>query len=153
MSMKLSEEVKNKIKEEYNNFKDRQYAGKSLEERKKKDQFFTPAVISIQMIEGFDCDSLKDKTILDPCCGSGNLLAACIIAGAQPKNIYGNEYDQDMLDLCRQRLDSLCTQLNLPLVPKQNLHQGDAIKDDCLTPESFKRGVKKDNNFRMSLWG
>lgn len=150
--MKLSEEIKNKIIEEYNSFKDRQYAGKSLEERKKKDQFFTPASISISMIEGFKCESFEGKTILDPCCGSGNLLAACIIAGADPKNIYGNEYDLDMVRLCRERLNALCDNLHLDRVPKENIHQGDALKDDCLTPRSFERGVKKDNNFRNLLW-
>lgn len=151
--MKLSEEIKNKIIGEYSSFKDKQYGSKSLEERRERDQFFTPASISIQMIESFSCDSLQDKTILDPTCGSGNLLAACIIAGAQPKNIYGNEFDLEILKLCRQRLDALCKNLGLPLVPEQNLHQGDALKDDCLSSESFQRGVVKDNNFRNNLFG
>jgi len=148
--MKLTTEIKNKIIEEYNLFKDKQYAGKSLEERKTKDQFFTPASISISMIEGFKCESFKDKTILDPCCGSGNLLAACIIAGADPKNIYGNEFDPDMLELCRKRLDKLCINLGLNTVPEENLHLGNALDARCLKRESFTR------NFRLpqkhSLW-
>ena len=57
------------------------------------------------MVEMTSYDDLSNKTILDPCCGSGNLLAACILAGANPKNIYGNELDLDMLKLCRKRLD------------------------------------------------
>lgn len=150
--MIISEEIKQKIKDEYNSFKDKQYAGKSLEERKKKDQFFTPASISISMIEGFKCKSFKDKIILDPCCGSGNLLAACIIAGADPKNIYGNGYDPDMVILCKERLNNLCDSLHLSRVPEENIHQGDALKDDCLTPRSFEKGVRKDNNFRNLLW-
>lgn len=40
--MKLSEEIKQKIKDEYNSFKDVQYAGKTLEERRELNAFFTP---------------------------------------------------------------------------------------------------------------
>lgn len=148
--MKLTTEIKNKIIEEYSSFKDRQYAGKSLEERKKKDQFFTPATISISMIEGFKCESLADKTILDPCCGSGNLLAACIIAGANPKNIYGNEFDSDMLELCRERLNELCTILNLDKVPEENLHLGNALDARCLKRESFTRDFRLPQ--KQTLW-
>lgn len=148
--MKLTTEIKNKIIEEYNSFKDKQYAGKSLEERKKKDQFFTPATISISMIEGFKCESLADKTILDPCCGSGNLLAACIIAGANPKNIYGNEFDPDMLELCRKRLNKLCTALNLGAVPEENLHLGNALDARCLKRESFTRNFRLPQ--KQTLW-
>ena len=40
--MKLSEKIKQEIYDEYNSFKNKLYAGKSLEERKELDQFFTP---------------------------------------------------------------------------------------------------------------
>ena len=95
--MKLSEEIKQKIKDEYNSFKDAQYAGKTLEERRELDAFFTPPDITIKMIEGFE--SIKDKTILDPTCGTGNLLAACVIAGANPEMVYGNEFDSSFVKI------------------------------------------------------
>ena len=28
-------------------------------------------------------------------------------------------------------------------MPEENIHQGDALKDGCLTPRSFERGIKK----------
>lgn len=38
--MKLSDEIKNKITEEYNQWTETQYAGKTLEERQKLGAFF-----------------------------------------------------------------------------------------------------------------
>ena len=40
--MKLSEEIKEKIKAEHKQWMDTQYAGKSLKERQKLGAFFTP---------------------------------------------------------------------------------------------------------------
>lgn len=131
--MILSEEIKQAITEEYNAFAKYQYAGKTLEERRTKDQFYTPPTLTIAMIEKFDCEDLSDKKILDPTCGSGNLLAACIIAGANPKNVYGNEYDGVIVDACRKRLNSLCDQLGIERVPKKNIHQGNALQKLCLS--------------------
>ena len=89
--MVLSEEIKNKIKEEYNEWFNSQYGDKTLEERRELGAFFTPRELTIKMIEKIN--TLSGKTILDPTCGTGNLLAGCIIAGADPTLIYGNEFD------------------------------------------------------------
>lgn len=131
--MTLSEEVKQKITEEFENFKKQMYAGKSQKERDELGQFFTPAAISIKMIERFEVDSLAGKTILDPTCGSGNLLAACILAGADPDKVYGNEYDKTMVSACKDRLNSLCLKYGLKRVPEYNIHYGDALDPYCLT--------------------
>lgn len=141
--MKLTKKQKEQIKTEYHNWFESAYGNKSLEERRELDAFFTPPELTIQMIERFE--SIENKTILDPTCGTGNLLAACVIAGADPKKVFGNELDEEFTNLCKKRLSKLG-------VPEENIHQGDALKDDCLTPRSFERGVKKDNNFRLSLW-
>ena len=45
--MELTEQTKNMIIEEYEAFKEEQYAGKSKEERKALGQYFTPAELSI----------------------------------------------------------------------------------------------------------
>ena len=123
--MILSEEIKRAITEEYNAFAKYQYAGKTLEERRTKDQFYTPPTLTIAMIEKFDCEDLSDKKTLGPTCGSGNLLAACIIAGANPEMIYGNEFDSSFVKLCQERLGKLG-------VPFYHIHQGDALKKECL---------------------
>ena len=141
--MIISEEIKQKIKDEYNLFKDIQYAGKTLEERKELDAFFTPPELTIKMIEKFE--SIENKTILDPTCGTGNLLAACIIAGANPEMIYGNEFDPSFVKLCQERLGKLG-------VPSYHIHQGDALKKECLDIENFKPGWKYRKIEPKNLW-
>lgn len=141
--MIIPEEIKQKIKDEYNSFKDIQYAGKTLEERRELDAFFTPPELTIKMIEKFE--SIKDKTILDPTCGTGNLLAACIIAGANPKMIYGNEFDPNFVKLCQERLGKLG-------VPFYHIHQGDALKKECLDIENFREGWVYKETKRATLW-
>lgn len=118
--MNLTNETKQRIINEYNEWFNQQYGDKSLEERKKLDAFFTPPELTIMMIEQFD--SIENKTILDPTCGSGNLLAGCIIAGADPKLTYGIELDNELLTVCKNRLTKLG-------VPEENIHQGDATTE------------------------
>lgn len=141
--MTISEETKQKIKDEYNSFKDIQYAGKTLEERRELDAFFTPPELTIKMIEKFE--SIENKTILDPTCGTGNLLAACIIAGANPEMVYGNEFDPSFVKLCQERLGKLG-------VPYYHIHQGDALKKECLDIENFKPGWKYRKIEPKNLW-
>ena len=62
--MKLSLEIKNKIKEEYNEWFNSQYGDKTLEERRELGAFFTPPELTIKMIEKFN--TIENKTILDP---------------------------------------------------------------------------------------
>ena len=131
--MRLTDEQKQLITKEFSEFKEHMYAGKSIEERKKLDQFFTPPSICIQMIESADYETLAGETILDPTCGSGNLLAACLIAGADSDKVFGNELDKTMLDTCRKRLNSICRQLGKPDIPYHHLHRGDATDPRCLS--------------------
>ena len=115
--MKLTAEQISAIKEEYIHWKDKMYADNSLSRRKDFGQFFTPPELSIKMLEKFDN---TDGTILDPCCGAGNLLAAAIKAGFDPTKVYGIEIDEEILKIAHSRL--------VPLgVPKCNIHLGDAL--------------------------
>ena len=140
--MILTPEQKLAIIEEYNSWINKQYGSKSLEERKKLDAIFTPTDLIIPMIEKIEC--IENKTILDPTCGTGNLLVACIIAGANPKMIYGNEIDEEFLKLAKERL--------IPYgVPEKNLHQGDVLKDDCISLKSFVNGTTKPYKY-VELW-
>lgn len=123
--MKLTKKQKNAIESEYNLWKDCQYSGKDKKERQKMSQFFTPPQLTIKMLEKFD--SVKDKDILDPTCGAGGLLVACILAGADPKRCYGIELDEEVLCVARRRLAKLG-------VPSCNLIQGDA-----LDPKSYEK--------------
>jgi SAM-dependent methyltransferase len=131
--MILTQDVKDKITKEFEDFKTNMYAGKTKEERQQLGQFFTPPDISIRMIERFEVESLSGQRILDPACGSGNLLAACLYAGADSTKLFGNELDKTMLDTCRKRLNKICRELNKPEIPYHHLHIGDATVPRCLT--------------------
>lgn len=124
--MKLSEETKNKIQAEYDAWKEIQYVGKDKKERQKLGQFFTPPQLIIRMLEKFE--SLEGN-VLDPCLGAGGLIAAAVLAGADPSKCYGIELDPSVLELAKRRLAKLG-------VPEQNLRQGDA-----LDPKSYEFGV------------
>lgn len=130
--MQLTKEQKEAIIKEYNDFQSHiqdEYNNNSREKRDELGQFYTPPELTIQMIEMFECsqEELLTKTICDPTAGSGNLLAACIVGGANPDNIYANEYDEGVVEsILRPRLNKLG-------VPNKNIHVGDAFNDDCLT--------------------
>lgn len=123
--MKLTKKQKNAIESEFKQWTETQYAGKDKKERQKLGQFFTQPALTVKMIEKFD--TIKDKDILDPTCGAGGLLAACILAGADPKRIYGIEIDEEVLGVARMRLAKLG-------VPPCNLILGDA-----LDPKSYEK--------------
>ena len=116
--MKLTEEQKSAIESEFKQWTETQYAGKDKKERQKLGQFFTPPALTVKMIEKFN--SVKDKNILDPTLGAGGLIAACILAGADPKRCYGIEIDPEVLEIAKRRLGKLG-------VPSCNLILGDAL--------------------------
>ena len=138
--MKLSKEVKALIRKEYEEFKESMYANKSLEERQELDQFFTPPEVSIKLIE-----ELSDLSgnVLDPTSGSGNLLAAALIAGADSQRVLGNEYDATMVKLCRERLNKVCDILGKPHIQDWQIHQGNALQARCL----IEFGEEYDTNY------
>ena len=152
--MKLSEEVKNKIIEilDSDYFKNSLYVdanGNELDKAKrdKLGQFYTPGKICIKMIEKFKWDTLSGKNILDPTVGSGNLLIACLIAGADSDKIFGNEYDADIIPTCRNRINKACDILGKPHIKDWQIRQGNALIPDCLT----EFGPEYDNTILKEL--
>lgn len=115
--MRLTNEQIECIKSEFNLWKDKMYADKTLAERQDFGQFFTPPNLTVKMLEKFEN---LDDDIFDPCCGSGNLLAAAIIAGADPKRIYGIELDPEIHKIAVERLGKLG-------VPEKNIICGNAL--------------------------
>lgn len=126
--MQLSDDIKSKIQAEYDSWKDKLWAGKTKEERQKLGQFATPPQLTIKMLEKFD--SLEGKDILDPALGAGGLIAAAVIAGADPKRCYGIEIDPVVHKVAQLRLSKLG-------VPPCNIVQGDA-----LDPKSYEETLQ-----------
>lgn len=109
--MKISETAKKIIIEEFNTFKQKQYDGKTISERKELNQFFTPPELSFQLIEKLDD---LNGTVFDPTCGSSNLLMAVAIVkkvdfGETDENIskeiFGYDIDERMISLSKQRFN------------------------------------------------
>lgn len=156
--MKISEEIKKAIKEEAESFKKNLKETEGVDEyglkegergdRDKLGQFFTPPELCISMLEMYDCalQEFATKTILDPTCGSGNLIMAALIAGISvskdyPKNVFGNELSLKPLELCRKRFTHYCETHGLKEYDRNfwriHLHQGNALNPDCLLDKNF----------------
>ena len=133
--MKLTEEVKQNIINilDSKEFMSDLYEGLDKKKRDKLGMVYTPAKVCIQLIEMFECDTLAGKNILDPACGSGNLLIACLIAGADSDKIYGNEFDPVAVALCRKRINRACKLLGKSYIKDWQIHEGDATEARCLT--------------------
>ena len=133
--MKLTEDQKNTIIAilDSDEFKQSLYENLPKEKRKALQMIYTPAKVCIQLIESFECSTLAGRNILDPACGSGNLLIACLIAGADSDKIYGNEFDATAVDLCRTRVNRACKLLGKPYIKDWQVHQGDATEARCLS--------------------
>ena len=125
--MTLNDDIKAKIQAEYDSWRDKLWAGKTKEERQKLGQFATPPPLTIKMLEKFDS---LDGNVLDPCLGAGNLIAAAIIAGADPSKCYGIELDPVVHKVAQLRLSKLG-------VPPCNIVQGDA-----LDPKSYEEKLQ-----------
>lgn len=155
--MKLTKEIKEEIKRESEEYLNEiksgtdQYGGLTKEERDKLGAFYTPPELCIQMLEMYDC-TLEEfaikNTILDPTCGSGNLIMAALIAGLSvnkdyPEKVFGNELSLKPLELCRKRFTHYCETHGLKEYDKDfwkvHLHQGNALNKGCISEESFKK--------------
>lgn len=119
------------------------YEGLDKKKRAELGMVYTPASICIKLIESFSCDTLAGRVILDPACGSGNLLIACLIAGADSNKVYGNEYDLTAVKLCRRRVNRACKLLGKPYIKDWQVHQGDATEARCLTDFSPSYSFKQ----------
>ena len=143
--MTLTEKVKQNIINilDSDEFMSNLYEDLTAEQRKKLGMVYTPAKICIQLIEKFECETLAGRTILDPACGSGNLLIACLIAGADSDKIYGNEFDPTAVALCRTRVNRACKLLGKPYIKDWQIHEGDGTQARCLTDFSPSYSFKQ----------
>lgn len=151
--MVLSDEIKNKIISilDSDEFRQDLYKDLSKDKRRELGMVYTSSQICIKMLEKFKCTELAGHTILDPACGSGNLLIACLIAGADPDKLYGNELDATAVQLCRARLNRACDILHKPHINDWQIHQGDALDERVLT--DFSSTYKHNSKSAVyNLW-
>lgn len=118
--MTLTDKQKENIIQEFEQWKNKMYANKTLSERQDFGQFFTPPELTIKMLEKFD--NLEGK-VLDPTCGAAGLLVAAILAGADPKLVYGIELDPEIYNIAVERLKGFG-------VPEKNIICGDALESE-----------------------
>lgn len=121
--MLLTNEQKQDIINEFEQWKLRTYGDLNDKQRKELGAFHTPPLLTIKMIEKFQD---LEGSILDPTAGSGNLIAGCILAGADPKLCYANELDSSIYKVLVERLTSLG-------VPKENITMMDALSPEFAT--------------------
>lgn len=137
--MKLTDKTKQNIINEFEQWKQRTYGDLTDKQRKELGAFHTPPLLTIKMIEKFNDLS---GSIMDPTAGSGNLIAGCIIAGADPKLCYANELDPSIYAVLVERLTSLG-------VPKENITMMDALSPEFsnfmrkVSGEKFRFGGMK----------
>lgn len=135
--MKLSEEIKAEIIAENEAFYNKQYGNMTKEQRKKLGAVYTPGDLVIMLIEQYDCETLSGN-ILDPTCGSGNLLMGALIASQGECTVYGNELNEEMVKLCRARIKKYCEAKGWKKQWYYHIHRGNALDARCLSDFSEK---------------
>lgn len=118
--MRIPKNITEEIKKEYDEWVAKQYCDQDLKTRRKRGAFYTPPEVTIMMLKKF---KNLEGTICDPCLGAGGLIAAAIIAGADPKKCYGIELDLDTLKLAKERLGKMG-------VPESNLVLGNVLEEE-----------------------
>lgn len=71
-----------------------------MDKKKEFGQYFTNINL-VRLILNSIGKSIHDDTVLDPMCGSGNMLAAARVCGAEERHITGIEIDSDICRNCR----------------------------------------------------
>jgi 16S rRNA G966 N2-methylase RsmD len=72
----------------------------SIADKKRKylGQYFTNIEISKYIIDKCNIPNMEMVKIIDPMCGSGNMLIAAAKKGAKNKNVYGIEIDKEIIE-------------------------------------------------------
>ncbi len=79
--------------------------------RNREGVYYTPQSVVRDMLQcavgSCDGESLSDKMLLDPCCGSGNFLVEALAMGFRPENIFGYDIDPEAVRIARKRVYEL----------------------------------------------
>ncbi len=149
--MKLTDELKQRITEESEKYLENinspegEYGSLIEEQRTELGAFYTPPQLCIQMLEMLDTtlEEFAYKSLIDPTCGSGNLLMAALIVGSSinnkyPELLFGNDINESALHIFRQRIAFYCKEYNMDYdysYWKEKVTNKDALKLSNLVKE------------------
>ena len=75
---------------------------RDLSHRKQTGAYYTPAKTVNTLIGNLQkCIDLENKTVCDPCCGTGNFLIGLVGNGANVNNLYGQDMDEISILIAR----------------------------------------------------
>ncbi len=69
--------------------------------------YYTPLEIVEDMLSRVTCHNFAGRSLLDPCCGSGNFLIKAIEMGVAPQDIYVYDIDPMAVEITKQRIETL----------------------------------------------
>lgn len=107
--------------------------------KNKEGIFYTPQYIAEDMMK--DVTDVRDKTFLDPCCGSGNFIVEAIKKGFSPENVYGYDIDPNAVSITKKRIKELCG------------YESDNIRCVDFLSEAHSLSMKFDYVFTNPPWG
>ncbi len=99
----------------------------SLSTKSKLGSFYTPSELL------FDIGIEKDKRVLDPCCGSGNILMNVLSKEHLPENVFGFDIDETAIKICKVNLALYFKDVDM----KSNIEKRDLIFEKKNSSEKY----------------
>ncbi|MFI3270132.1 MAG: N-6 DNA methylase [Rikenellaceae bacterium] len=131
--------------------------GLSEAQRNKEGVYYTPTGTIQNIYKIFEGEDLSCKTLLDPCCGSGNFLIEALDKGFAPEHIFGYEIDPEAARIARRRIYERTG------VHSRNIICGDFLEvahrlrrrfDYCITNPPWGRRIDRRQRRRVAaLYG
>ncbi len=143
----------------------RKRGGKALEydkglseaHRNKEGVYYTPSGTIRNIYKIFEGEDLSQKTLLDPCCGSGNFLIEALEKGFAPENIFGYEIDPKAARIARQRIYERTGVHSRNIICGDFLEVAHALRrrfDYCITNPPWGRRIDRRQRRRVAaLYG
>ena len=117
--------------------------------RNKEGIYYTPQYIVEDMMK--DLKDFKDKTFLDPCCGSGNFIIEAIKMGFSPENVYGFDTDANAVAITKKRIKEISGYESDNIICEDYLGQQTTVNRQQTL--SIFKNIKFDYIFTNPPWG
>ncbi len=117
--------------------------------KNKEGIYYTPQYIVEDMMK--DIKDIKDKTFLDPCCGSGNFIIEAIKKGFAPENVYGFDTDVNAVAITKKRIKDISGYESDKIICEDYL--GQQSTDNRQQTLSIFKNIRFDYIFTNPPWG